>query len=255
MLSEVVVLKQRLGFTKIRKEAGVRKVSITADIDPSITTTNQVIQSIRKNIAPKIEKEFNVVIEYKGKAEEQSEALGDLSLALIITLSSIYIILAWLFSSYTTPFLIMAVIPFGLIGAILGHYILGFNLSMFSLLAFFGLTGVLVNDSIILVRTIKEFLVDGYNLSQSIIEGVRERLRPIVLTTITTIVGLTPILFEQSLQARLVQPLAVTFIFGMLFVPYLVLIFIPSMMGIAEGLKSRIKNAANFLGFYKGQYE
>tara|TARA_B110000438_G_scaffold115539_1_gene113193 strand:- start:1997 stop:5194 length:3198 start_codon:yes stop_codon:yes gene_type:complete len=255
LLSEVVVLKQRLGFTKIRKEAGVRKVSITADIDPSITTTNQVIQSIRKNIAPKIEKEFNVVIEYKGKAEEQSEALGDLSLALIITLSSIYIILAWLFSSYTTPFLIMAVIPFGLIGAILGHYILGFNLSMFSLLAFFGLTGVLVNDSIILVRTIKEFLVDGYNLSQSIIEGVRERLRPIVLTTITTIVGLTPILFEQSLQARLVQPLAVTFIFGMLFVPYLVLIFIPSMMGIAEGLKSRIKNAANFLGFYKGQYE
>ena len=255
LLSEVVLLKQRLGFTKIRKEGGIRKASITADVDPSITTTNQVLQLVRKDIAPKIEKEFNVKVEYKGKAEEQSKALGDLSLALIMTLTSIYIILAWLFSSYTTPFLIMTVVPFGLIGAILGHYILGFNLSMFSLMAFFGLTGVLVNDSIILVKTIKESISDGYPLSQSVVEGVRERLRPVILTTITTIVGLMPILFEESLQARLVQPLAVTFIFGMLFVPYLVLIFIPSMMGVAEGLKTRIKNVANYLGFYKGQYE
>ncbi len=255
LLSEVVLLKQRLGFTKIRKEGGVRKASVTADVDPSITTTNKVLQLVRKNIAPKLEQEFNVKVEFKGKAEEQSEALGDLTLALIITLASIYIILAWLFSSYTTPLLIMTVVPFGLIGAIIGHYILGFNLSMFSLMAFFGLTGVLVNDSIILVKTIKEAIADGYQLSQAVVEGVRERLRPVMLTTITTIVGLMPILFEQSLQARLVQPLAVTFIFGMIFVPYLVLIFIPSMMGIADGLKLRIRNLANIIGFHKGQYE
>jgi len=254
LLSEVVILKQRLGFTKIRKEGGVRKVSVTADVNPAITTTNIVLQSVRKNIAPKIENDFNVTVEYKGKAEEQSEALGDLSLALIITVASIYIILAWLFSSYTTPLLIMSVVPFGLIGAILGHYLLGFNLSMFSLMAFFGLTGVLVNDSIILVRTVKEFLVDGYVLADAVVMGAKERLRPVILTTITTIVGLMPILFEASLQARLVQPLAITFIFGMLFVPYLVLIYIPSMMGIAAGLKRRLGSLAYSLGLRKHQY-
>ena len=157
------------------------------------------MQTIRQDIAPKIEKAYNVRLRYDGKAQEQSEALGDLSLALIITLASIYIILAWLFSSYTTPFLIMTVVPFGLIGAIWGHFIMGFSLSMFSLMAFFGLTGVLVNDTIILVRSIKEFLADGNTLSRSIIEGTRERLRPVLLTTITTIVGLMPILFELSL--------------------------------------------------------
>jgi multidrug efflux pump subunit AcrB len=229
-------------------------VSVTADVNPAITTTNIVLQSVRENIASKIENDFNVTIEYAGKAEEQSEALGDLSLALIITIASIYIILAWLFSSYTTPLLIMSVVPFGLIGAILGHYLLGFNLSMFSLMAFFGLTGVLVNDSIILVRTIKEFLVDGYVLAEAVVMGAKERLRPVVLTTITTIVGLLPILFEASLQARLVQPLAITFIFGMLFVPYLVLIYIPSMMGIAAVLKRRLGNLAHSLGLRKHQY-
>ena len=117
---------------------------------------------------------------------------------------------------------------------------MGFNLSMFSLMAFFGLTGVLVNDTIILVRAIKESLSDGNSLSRSVIEGARERLRPVILTTITTVVGLMPILFESSLQARLVQPLAVTFIFGMLFVPYLVLIFVPSVMGIAYQVRENL---------------
>ena len=142
-----------------------------------------------------------------------------------------------MFSSYTTPFLILAVVPFGLIGAILGHLVLGFNLSMFSLLAFFGLTGVLVNDSIILVRAIKEFQSDGYTLVRAINEGIRERFRPVLLTTITTIVGLTPVLFEGSLQARLIQPLAITFIFGMMFVPYLVLVFIPALICFVNDIR------------------
>ena len=148
----------------------------------------------------------------------------------------------------------MSVVPFGLIGAILGHYLLGFNLSMFSLMAFFGLTGVLVNDSIILVRTVKEFVTDGSALAEAVVMGAKERLRPVILTTITTIVGLLPILFEASLQARLVQPLAITFIFGMLFVPYLVLIYVPSMMGIGEGLKRRFRYLAYSLGLRKRQY-
>ncbi|MAJ30780.1 MAG: hypothetical protein CMQ73_05935 [Gammaproteobacteria bacterium] len=230
VLSEVVNLKKRLGFTKIRKKDGVRQVAVTGDVDPTVTTTNIVLQAVRTDIEPLIERDYGVRLVYDGKALEQAEAFSGLRLALIITFASIFIILAWVFSSYTTPFLILAVVPFGLIGAILGHLVLGFNLSMFSLLAFFGLTGVLVNDSIILVRAIKEFQSDGYILIRAINEAIRERFRPVLITTITTIVGLTPIIFEGSLQARLIQPLAITFIFGMLFVPYLVLVFVPALI-------------------------
>ena len=237
VLSEVVNLKKRLGFTKIRKKDGVRQVAVTGDVDPTATTTNIVLQSVRKDIQPKIEKKYGVKLMYDGKALEQREAFSGLKLALVITFASIFIILAWVFSSYTTPFLILAVVPFGLIGAILGHLVLGFNLSMFSLLAFFGLTGVLVNDSIILVRAIKEFQSDGYILVRAINEGIRERFRPVLLTTITTIVGLTPVLFEGSLQARLIQPLAITFIFGMVFVPYLVLVFVPALICFVNDIR------------------
>ena len=237
VLSEVVSLKKRLGFTKIRKKDGVRQVAITGDVDPTITTTSIVLDAVRADIQPKIERDFGVRLMYDGKALEQQEAFSGLRLAFIITFASIFIILAWVFSSYTTPFLILAVVPFGLIGAILGHLVLGFNLSMFSLLAFFGLTGVLVNDSIILVRTIKELQGDGYTLLRAINEGVRERFRPVLLTTITTIVGLTPVLFEGSLQARLIQPLAITFIFGMIFVPYLVLVFVPALICFVNDIR------------------
>jgi multidrug efflux pump subunit AcrB len=126
LLSEVVTFKKSLGFTKIRRQDGVRQVSVAGDVDPSITTTNMVLQTVRKEIAPDIEKRFNVQIDYKGKAEEQAEAFTDMSLALIITFASIYIILAWLFSSYTTPFLVMSVVPFGLIGAMITLCLMGF---------------------------------------------------------------------------------------------------------------------------------
>ena len=240
LLSEVVTLTKRLGFTRINREDGVRQVAVTGDVDPVVTTTNAVLARVRQEIAPDIEKQFGVKVEFKGKAEEQAEALGDLSIALILSIASIYIILAWLFSSYTTPLVIMSVVPFGLVGAIFGHYLMDFNLNMFSLMALLGLSGVLVNDSIILVTTIKRFIADGLDLAQAVVEGVRERLRPVLLTSTTTVVGLTPMLFENSLQAQLVQPLAITFIFGMMLSPYLVLIFVPSVMGIGDSLKNKI---------------
>ena len=118
-------------------------------------------------------------------------------------------------------------------------------------MALLGLSGVLVNDSIILVTTIKRFIADGLDLAKAVVEGVRERLRPVILTTTTTIVGLTPILFEKSLQAQLVQPLAITFIFGMLLAPYLVLIFVPSVLGVGDSLKNKLSLLMLQTGFRK----
>jgi multidrug efflux pump subunit AcrB len=209
-------------------------------VDPTITTSNEILTQMSREIVPRIRKEYGVNVEFKGKAEEQREALGDTAVALMIALATMYIILAWVFSRYSTPLIVMSVIPFGLVGAIFGHWVMGFNLNMLSLMALLGLAGVMVNDSIILVSAIKRQHAGGLHLAEAVLTATKERLRPVLLTTLTTIGGLTPLLFEQSLQAQLVQPLAVTLIFGLMFAPPLVLLFVPSLVGIGSDLRSRL---------------
>ncbi len=237
-ITEVVDFKSAVGFSQIRREDGLRQVSVTAEVETSITTSNVVMGIVNRDIAPEIKSKYGVFLEFKGRAEEQRTALGDMGIVLLLALSMMYIVLAWVFSSYTTPFVVMAVIPFGLIGAIVGHYIMGLNLTMLSLQALLGLAGVMINDSIILVMTVKRLIGEGKAFQDAILAGARERLRPVLLTTLTTIGGVTPLLFERSLQAQLVQPLAVTLIFGLLVSPLLVLFFVPSLLGIGMDLRS-----------------
>ena len=240
-ITEVVDFKSEVGFSQIRREDGLRQVSVTAEVETGVTTTNVVIGIVNRDIAPDVKRDFGVFLEFKGRAAEQQTALGDMRIVLLLALSMMYIVLAWVFSSYTTPFVVMAIIPFGLIGAIVGHYVMGLNLTMLSLQALLGLSGVMINDSIILVMTIKRLIGEGKALQESVLVGARERLRPVLLTTLTTIGGVTPLLFERSLQAQLVQPLAVTLIFGLLVSPLLVLFFVPSLLGIGMDLRSRGK--------------
>ena len=135
----------------------------------------------------------------------------------------------------------MSVIPFGLVGAILGHLVFGFNLSMFSLVALLGLAGVLVNDSIILVSAVQRRREGGDSLTDALVHGAQDRLRPVLMTSITTIVGVTPILFEGSLQAQLVQPLAITLVFGLMLAPPLVLVYVPCVMAIGGDVRRLIR--------------
>ena len=238
-LTEVVTLKSEVGYSQIRREDGLRQVSVTADVDPSIATTNEVLAVVDRDIAPGIREKYGIVVEFKGKAEEQREAIGDTLVALLIAILTMYIILAWVFSSYTTPLIIMSIIPFGLIGAFVGHWIMGYRLNMLSLQALLGLSGVIVNDAIILVSSVKRRASEGADLREAVIVSASERLRPVVLTTLTTIGGLAPLLFERSMQAQLVQPLAVTLIFGLLFSPFLVLLYVPSLLGIGHDIRNR----------------
>ncbi|MDJ0928167.1 MAG: efflux RND transporter permease subunit [Gammaproteobacteria bacterium] len=236
-LTEVATLSPRVGFSQIRRDDGRREVSVTADIDTSVTTSNVVLAEIERDLVPRVSREYGVDIAFKGKAEEQTEALGDTAVALGIALATIYIILAWLFASYTTPLVVMSVIPFGLVGAFFGHWVMGFNLNMLSLMALLGLAGVMVNDSIIMISTVRRLHADGRAFDAAVIGAAQERLRPVILTTLTTIGGLTPLLFEGSVQAQLIQPLAVSMIFGLMFSPFLVLFFVPSMLGIGRDLR------------------
>jgi multidrug efflux pump subunit AcrB len=238
-LPEVVDLRSRIGFSEIRREDGLRQVAVSADLDYDVTTTNQVAALLRRDTLPDLVRKHGVQVEFKGKAEEQARALGEFRVALLLALSGIYIILAWVFASYTRPLVVMAVIPLGIVGAVFGHWVMGFNMNMLSLQALLGLSGVLVNDSIVLLKTVDEYREAGTEFGEAVLSAVRDRLRPVILTTGTTIGGIVSLLFEGSLQAQLVQPIAVTLIFGLLFSPLLVFLFVPARLGIGDDLRRR----------------
>ena len=245
-LTEVVTMRYQVGFSQVHRENGLRQVSVTADVDTSKTTSGIVLDTFDSRSRDDIAKRYGIVIEYKGKAEEQAAALDDLQIALFMSLALIYIILAWVFSSYTRPLVVMAVIPFGLTGALFGHWVTGFNVNMLSLVALLGLAGVMVNDSIILVTTVRRAAREGAEFAAAINQATRERLRPVMLTTLTTVGGLTPLLFERSIQADLVQPLAVTLIFGLMFSPFLVLFFVPALLGVGDDVRRRRSTQGEF---------
>ncbi len=242
-LTEIVNLRQRVGFAQIRRIDGLTQVSVSADLNPAITTSGQVIRAMeQQGIIRAARQQYGVSVNFKGRAEQQTEALADFRMAGIVALGSIYIVLAWVFARYGTPLVVMSVIPFGLVGAILGHMVLGFNLSLFSLVALLGLAGVLVNDSIILVSAVQRHREEGDSLMEALLDGTRERLRPVLMTSITTIVGVTPILFESSVQAQLVQPLAITLVFGMMLAPPLVLVYVPCVMAIGGDVRRWLRS-------------
>ena len=241
-LTEIVNLRQRVGFAQIRRADGLRQVTVSADLNPTITTSGQVIRALQEQgVIRTIREQYGVSVGFQGRAEQQNAALADFRMAAIVALGSIYIVLAWVFARYGTPLVVMSVIPFGLVGAILGHLVFGFNLSMFSLVALLGLAGVLVNDSIILVSAVQRRREGGDSLTDALVHGAQDRLRPVLMTSITTIVGVTPILFEGSLQAQLVQPLAITLVFGLLLAPPLVLVYVPCVMAIGGDVRRLIR--------------
>jgi multidrug efflux pump subunit AcrB len=235
-ITEVVTLDSRVGFAQIRRQDGVRQVAVTADVDTQISTSNDILALFQQDFAAEIMGRHNVQISYRGKAEEQAGAMVDVRNAALVAFATMYIILAWVFSSYRAPIVVMSIIPFALVGAVIGHYVMGLNINMLSLQALVGLTGVMINDSIILVTAIQRLLKSGSNMRDAIVEGTKDRLRPVCLTTITTVGGLTPLLFETSMQAQFVQPMAATIVFGMLVSPFLVLVFVPSLMGAGDDL-------------------
>jgi len=238
-LTEVVTLRPRVGFSQIRREDGIREVAVAADIDPEITTSNVVMAAVEREVLPGIRSAFGVQVNFKGRAEEQAEAIADMRNAVLLALAGIYVILAWVFASYGKPFVVMGLIPFGVVGAILGHWVMGFSVNMLSLQAILGLSGVIINDTIVLVKSVQRRTAEGMDMAQAICEGAASRLRPVLLTTLTTIGGLISLLFEGSLQAQLVQPLAVTLIFGLLASPFLVLLLAPALLGIGMDLGAR----------------
>ena len=238
-LKTVVDLKQESGFLKIKRENAIKEVSITADIDESVTRLEYIRDALIEDGLSEIVNSKNLKLRYDGRAREQKETSNDMSKGAILGLILIYIILAWVFSSYTRPLVVISIIPFGLIGTVFGHLVLGFDLTILSFFAILGLSGILINDSIVLVRRIDE-RAEHESLEDAVVNGSCDRLRAVLLTSATTIGGLTPLLFEKSLQAQFLIPMAITMVFGIAFATFIILFLIPSVILTLEDLKKGI---------------
>ena len=246
-LSEAVAQREKQGFARIRREDGAREVAVTGDIDKAITNTGKILKQLELYGLAEIAKKYGVQYEFKGKAEEQQETFADMRIGAGLGLILIYIVLAWVFGSYTRPFAVMLVIPLGFIGAVIGHLALGFPLTILSMVALIGLSGIVINDSIIMVSTIDERRRTE-PVADAIVSGSCDRLRAVVLTSATTIGGLTPLMFETSLQAQFLIPMAVTITFGLGVATILVLIVVPALVAFLDDLKGLAAHGKKSIG-------
>jgi len=236
----VIELDSRRGLELLRHTDGKLGIHVTAEVDASKNNANTVLANLEQSVMPKLADEYSLSYEFKGKAEEQQETAADMKLGAIIGITLIYLILAWVFASYFWPLAVMATIPFGLTGALIGHWLMGLDLTILSIFGFFGLSGIVVNDSIILVTFYKELRDKGMEKTTAMIEASCQRLRAVLLTSLTTIAGLLPLLFETSLQAQFLIPMAVSISFGLAFATVLVLLVVPAVLSLIEGAISRM---------------
>ncbi|UZE95434.1 efflux RND transporter permease subunit [Alkalimarinus alittae] len=233
-LSNIVNLTSRKGLELLRHTDGHLGIHITAEVDTTVNNANIILEEMQGSFFPELSARYGLSVDLKGKAEEQRETGSDMKNGALIALALIYLILAWVFGSYTWPFAIMVAIPFGLTGAVFGHALLNIDLTILSLFGFFGLSGIVINDAIILVTFYQELRSKGLAIKQAVIDAACLRLRAVMLTSLTTIAGLTPLLFETSLQAQFLIPMAVSISFGLAFATLLVLIVIPVILSLIE---------------------
>jgi multidrug efflux pump subunit AcrB len=216
------------GFASIQRKDRQKVVNVTADVDVKTANANEIIADLTASVLPEILADHpRVGYSLEGEQREQAETMSGLGSSFLFAMMMIYILLAIPFKSYTQPLIVMSAIPFGIVGAVWGHMILGMNLTMLSMFGVVALTGVVVNDSLVMVDFINKMRDRGKPIAEAIREAGAQRFRPILLTSVTTFLGLTPILLEKSLQAQFLIPMAVSLGFGVLFATFITLMLVP----------------------------
>ena len=225
----------RAGFARsaatIHRMDGRRAVTVTADVDPVLATGQQVNRSLEDGILERLSAEDRLFEHtYGGQRKQQEEANADLSRSLFLALLVMYALMAIPFGSYTQPLIILAAVPLGLIGAVAGHMLLGLSLGIWSMYGLIGVSGVVVNDSLMMIKFINDLKASGLPVRDAIVAGAKDRFRAILLTSVTTFVGVAPLVFETSTHAQHLVPLAASVGFGILIATALLMLVIPALL-------------------------
>ena len=227
-LFQAATVEEGYSFTRLRRRDGQRVIEVTSDLDESVGNSSQISGELFSVVLPELQERFPGLTYFRaGEQEAQAESIDSLMKGLTIALLAMFGMMAIAFKSYLQPIVVLAAVPFGFIGALIGHAIMGYEISMISLLGMVALTGVVINDSLVLISAINDRVRDGLPITQSVIEGTCRRVRAVLLTSLTTFFGLAPIIFEQSLSARFLIPMAISLGFGVLFVTGIALILVP----------------------------
>ena len=244
-LKSVASWSSQQGFEALRHANSKLAVSVTADVDSTQNSIQDITNDLREVTLPALTSRYSINYSLEGRAASQRDTFADLMIGGMVAFALIYLVLAWVFASYGWPLLVMVAIPLGLTGAVLGHWLMGMDMTILSLFGFFGLSGIVVNDSIILVIFYKHIRTRGVAIHEALVEAACQRLRAVLLTSLTTIAGLTPLLFETSRQAQFLIPMAVSIAFGLAYATLLILLMIPSMLSIYEDVHEFLSKKLN----------
>jgi len=226
--SQVAEVKLEQGYVSIERAQRRQVIKVTADVDEATANANEVRQYLEGQFLPNLKLRYpGLRYTIEGEGKEQKESMADVIRGFVIALFGIYALLAIPFRSFSQPFIVMAAIPFGIVGAVIGHLIMGFNLSLMSAFGIVGLAGVVVNDSLVLIHAANRFHREGCSPSEAVTQAGALRFRAIILTSLTTFAGLGPMILERSLQAQFLIPMAVSLGFGVLFATLITLLLIP----------------------------
>ncbi|HET8817851.1 MAG TPA: efflux RND transporter permease subunit [Pseudidiomarina sp.] len=250
--TELATIRFAEGYATINRINRERSVTVRARVDKDTVEPFEIVRQVRANvIQPIIDQYPSVGFKLEGASQDEAEATSSLAIGFMLALFAIYALMAVPLRSYSQPLIIMSVIPFGMIGAVVGHWILGMPISILSLFGIIALAGVVVNDSLVMVDYVNQARAEGTPLRKAVAEAGAVRFRAILLTSLTTFFGLVPIVMETSLQAKIVIPMAISLAFGILFATVITLILIPCLYLIMDDTKRGLRTMLSWYGLAK----
>ena len=236
--SEVARAEAGRGFATITRANRQRTIDVTAEVDETTTNANEVLADLQTSFLPGLlDRHRGVTYSLEGEQQSQMEAMGALSKGFVAALFGIYVLIAIPFRSYVQPLIVMSAVPFGIVGAIWGHMFMGISMSILSMCGIVALTGVVVNDTLVLVDFINRHREEGLSRKQAVLEAGAKRFRAIMLTSVTTAVGVAPLMLDKSMQAQFLIPMAVALAFGVLFATAITLALVPAIYLMLEDVK------------------
>jgi multidrug efflux pump subunit AcrB len=237
-LHSVAYIEYGAGLSDIKRTDGMRRVAVTAEVNTNKANTETIVSAMEKEFFKGLQAKYTgLYVDFQGEKKKSQESFASLKISFPLALIGIYVIIATAFRSYLQPIVVMITVPFGIIGAFLGHLALGFELSMMSLFGIVALAGVVVNDAIVLVECVNMLVAAGMPFREAIWRGGVRRFRAIFLTTATTVGGLAPLILEPDVQAQFLVPMAVSLAAGVAFATLLTLILLPCLLLVLNDLR------------------